>query len=647
MNTDLTDRIKQYLKLETSYAIIINGDYGIGKTHYLKKELFPIVRTINSNNSSTPKKKKSFFGNESTTENDNFIPILISLFGTKSIDDIQYQIFAELYPFFKKKGVKIAAGLGKTLYRYFSKSEFKDLLTNTDSNSGNFIDYTKILLCIDDLDRKSKDLNLKEVFGFVNELVENHGAKILLVANEDHLRKEFDSQLDKYEVLKEKVIGVTYEFRNEVETIFNEIITTKYKTSLPQYFNFLNKNSKEVIERINQNNGNIRNLLFFLEHFKIVFEELSKKLELKENERLKEYRSEILEYAFSFTIPISIEYKSGRLNPNNFEEIKKIHQGLRFNIEDFLDSRPSMKVADKKEEKSYEDIYEEKYFIEGVSRRYHDSIFNYLTGQSSFKIDDLIKELELIYTHSSENLPEHEKLINKLGYWSCINLEEAEYIDATNKMLEYADEGLFGLVKYPVIFHFATRFNNVIGYDIPELVQRIKDGIRVGKDNFDFTGSIRFHLTLDGNSEFPDETKEIIEYCWQINDAIKVTNEEDEIKKLFEAFKDNIDDFVDEIQDSSKSKYIHSPLYNNFDLEEFWLSLKEVSNDLLIMFSYHIERRFTAYSINNNLSEELGFLNDLKAKLVAETQIEGLDKIKQTAYNLLLVKIEKVLKLKE
>ena len=41
MNDQLTERIEEYLQLETNYAIILNGDYGIGKTYYIKNELFP------------------------------------------------------------------------------------------------------------------------------------------------------------------------------------------------------------------------------------------------------------------------------------------------------------------------------------------------------------------------------------------------------------------------------------------------------------------------------------------------------------------------------------------------------------------------------------------------------------------------------
>ena len=56
MNEDITERIEQYLYLDTNYAIIINGDYGIGKTHYIKNDLFPKVKELKVPNSEKDEK---------------------------------------------------------------------------------------------------------------------------------------------------------------------------------------------------------------------------------------------------------------------------------------------------------------------------------------------------------------------------------------------------------------------------------------------------------------------------------------------------------------------------------------------------------------------------------------------------------------
>ncbi|HEX8269078.1 MAG TPA: hypothetical protein VF581_04230 [Flavobacterium sp.] len=127
MNEQLTDRILEYLQLETTYAIIVSGDYGIGKTHYLKNDLFPKVRSLKNKSDSK----------------ESFVPILISLFGVNSIEDIQNQILLELYPLLKNKGVKIAAGIGKALYKYIAGSEINELFSDPGANASDIIDFKK------------------------------------------------------------------------------------------------------------------------------------------------------------------------------------------------------------------------------------------------------------------------------------------------------------------------------------------------------------------------------------------------------------------------------------------------------------------------------------------------------------------------
>jgi len=72
MNNDQIEIVLQYLKIETNYAIIITGNYGVGKTHFFKHELEPKIRELS-------------IGRD---ERKKYVPIHISLFGYKSLDEI-------------------------------------------------------------------------------------------------------------------------------------------------------------------------------------------------------------------------------------------------------------------------------------------------------------------------------------------------------------------------------------------------------------------------------------------------------------------------------------------------------------------------------------------------------------------------------
>jgi hypothetical protein len=402
MNEEITDRIEQYLELDTNYAIIINGDYRIGKTHYIKNQLFPKIAKLK-----TPNSKKG----------ETYIPILISLFGAKSIEDIQNQVFVELYPILKKRGIKIVAGLGNTVLKYFG-SNLKDLLSETGTSSESLTDYSKILICIDDIDRKSTELDLKEVFGFVNNLVENLNAKILLIANEDELRKEINiDDIDHYSLLREKVIGISVSFNTNVSSTFDRIIEAKYKTKNKSYFDFLTEHMKNIVNRISQNKDNLRNLFFFLEHFRIVFNETSNYLSTES--KFDTIKKDVLEGILNFTLPISIEYKMGKLNTSNFSEIKEFYQGFSFNLSQLIGNSNKEEAP-----KTYTELFKEKYSPDdNVQRIYFESIFNYITGETSFKIVQLSDELNLLYKFENNTIPEREKLISKLNYWDCVNLK--------------------------------------------------------------------------------------------------------------------------------------------------------------------------------------------------------------------------------
>ena len=265
MNNNQIDIVLQYLKLETNHAIIINGQYGVGKTYFYKNELAPQIE------------KTSLPQNELK----KFTPIHISLFGLKNIEEIQTAIFLELYPILKNKGLKLAIGVGKSLIRGMAQitklGDIDKYITDQNLEVGDWLKYDELVICFDDLDRKSNSLLTEDIFGFINSLVENQGAKILIIANEEILRQD-DNYLEK---AREKVIGASIQYTPDPQLVFQKIIETRYSSSNKLFFNFLSQNEKYIIDVIKANQNNFRNLIFFLEYFKLIFSEPIKILQSK------------------------------------------------------------------------------------------------------------------------------------------------------------------------------------------------------------------------------------------------------------------------------------------------------------------------------------------------------------------------------
>jgi hypothetical protein len=620
MNEDITERIKQYLYLDTNYAIIINGDYGIGKTHYIKKDLFPKVKELNVSN---------------TDKNEKFLPILISLFGAKSIEDIQNQIFLELYPILKSKGVKIAAGLTNSVLKYLG-NDLKEILSEAGASGNNLSDYSRILICVDDIDRKSKELDLKEVFGFVNNLVENFGAKIILIANEDELRKEINIDRDNYSLLREKVIGISVSFSANVSKIYDEIIHSKYQDKNEPYYQFLDSEKKNIISRILQNNSNLRNLLFFLEHFKIIFKGINSFFD--KDKILKEFHSEILTQILDFTLPIAIEYKSGVLKPELFGDIQNLYKGGLFDISAFMSDENKLHVKSKeKKVKTYSEIYEEKYLNKSSQKKIHyfDSIFNYITGISSFNVEELISDVNNKYQVEDSKIPEREKIMRKLSYWQCIDLPLKEYIKLTRQLITFVDKGEYKLNQYPSIFHLATRFDNILNFNLLNLKKRFKRGINKGE--FEYKHNINLYFSISNDNEFLEDLKEIGEYCREINNQIKVNSEKEEIKSLFELFKSDFKAFLEKVNEhDSHLRYL--PVFSEFNFNKFWSAFKKSKNTELIEFGFDLNRRYSKY-INRSLNPEKEFLENLKTKLEIEITNQKTRKLDRITFEFLVKKI--------
>lgn len=619
MNEQLTNRIQEYLELETNYAIIVSGDYGIGKTHYIKNELFPVIKALK-----IPDSQKG----------ETFIPILISLFGVNSIEEIQNQIFLELYPILKNKGVKIFTGLGKSIYKFLSGSDFKDLLSDTNTSSSDLIDFSRVLLCIDDIDRKSPSLNINEFFGFVNNLVENQNAKILLVANEEELRNETVIDENTYAVLREKVIGISITFKNNVSQIFDDIIESKYKTTHKNFFEFLSHHKIFIIQQITRNKDNLRNLLFFLEHFKVIF--LKAYNLLKTEQKYIDLRQELMTELLKFTLPIAIEYKLGKLNTSNCEQIENVYNGFSFNLSSFLGDK------EKPVEKSYADIFEETYFEDNQTRKlFFQSIFNYIMGKSSFIIEEFKDDIDSVYRFKENVIPERQKILGKLNYWHCIDLDLITYKKLTKQLIEYVDKGDFQLEEYPTIFRYAIRFDNVMNFQVEKLIKRFKKGIDSGKKNYKYKRYLSFQISMRGDEEFFNEIKEIAEYCTFLNDEIQKNENKDELVNLFNLYKTDFEKFLDDIQDNSK-EINFTAFLNRFDFKKFSTHFRKISNKQVIDFAFYIERKYSNHVYDGFLDNKQ-FLENLQDFISKELSKNTTPKLTKIAYEVLNKKIENVL----
>jgi hypothetical protein len=537
MSDHLVEIFEQYLKIESNYAVLLSGKYGVGKTHFYKGELSDNIKKTPVNHN----------------EQKFYHPIHISLFGIKSVEEIQGQIFIELYPFLKEKGLKLAYGIGKSILRGYAKlkglGDISDFFADVNIPKDQWLNYNELVICIDDVDRKSDKLPLDEIMGFVNSLVENLGAKIIIVANES----EFEGLTSE---LREKVIGVTMHFKPDVSGVYQKIIKERYSSSNSIYYKFLLQNQEYLVSVIKANKNNFRNLIYFLEHFRLVFNSLEAKFQ--ENEDFRIQKEEKQKLVLDFSIAISIEFKLGNIHSGNLEEIKTYFNDQIIQISELFNPEriDVYSEAEKESKMSYVEEFRSKYFSKN-KRQFLESVFGYLTGQSVFIIDNLVNELNEIFKVVDGSIAPEIKIFQELSYTNCFNLSDKDYRKLTRQMLEFVDQGKYELKEYYNVFHFATRFDNFMNYKIESLIKRFKKGIKKGLPNYKYISDLGFYMSVHQDAEYNEEMQKIVEYCVKINDTLKNQKEKDDKDELFDLFKNDNTTFFEKVSEYQTPFHYH------------------------------------------------------------------------------------------
>ncbi|MFN7902397.1 MAG: hypothetical protein ACK5O1_06190 [Holosporales bacterium] len=107
------------------------------------------------------------------------------------------------------------------------------------------------IICIDDLERRGKNLELKDVMGLITQLKEEKNCKVVLILNDEQLT----TSKDDFQKLKEKVIDKDIQFKTSIEDV--EKIAFKdyqpegyYKTTITKACHDLGIKNIRIINKI-------------------------------------------------------------------------------------------------------------------------------------------------------------------------------------------------------------------------------------------------------------------------------------------------------------------------------------------------------------------------------------------------------------
>ena len=545
----IIDIVKDYLIKESNNALLITGQWGVGKTYFFDNKLSEEIKEI------------SIKKNESV----KYKPIRISLSGVTSIDDIERRIVAELYPSLNK-GTKIGKGIFKFLLSVPKIKEYIPEIPNSDVIDS---ETDNLIICFDDLERRSKTFPIDSLIGYINNLTENNNLKTIIIANTDKIKNK-----KSFNKIKEKLIGREIEYKINIEEVFDTLIQNEFQ-SFSEYTKFLQK-EKSFICSFFQDYKNIRTLKFILTRYHDIHSQIE--IIAPSIQYIQSNKEALLKDTLLFTIAIAIQHKKGKVTRNNKEEIDNKFRITRKDLEKYFNKQPSSNQEIKEEEETILETIKSKYYNENnFSYFFYESIFDYIVGLNILDKDLLEKDIKKRYKISEDNtIPECYRIYNQINFDEVFSMTNASYKQLLTNMLSYVDNGEYRLEHYNRIYNLVLSFNNPLKIKEDKLKNRIIKGMKKNKDKFVYNPELPNKLLYE--SDVDKNEKEIIDLCLTINNEKEQEKHKQDSTNLINILKNDFDHFEHQVKHKYNTipifKYIKSKDISSFYNSEIHLRIR-------------------------------------------------------------------------
>ncbi len=219
----IKDQISQFVGSKNPEVMAIKGGWGVGKTFTWNKFLLEAQK-------------------ENRISLDKYS--YISLFGINSLEAFKFSIFENVVnreligteasiETFKTNASNLLETTGR---KWFGKVIGTTMLKgfNPLIESLSFLSLNNTLICIDDLERKGKNLSIKDVLGLISLLKEQKKCKVVILLNDG------DDDLEEYSKYREKVIDCELKFHLKTQEC-TSIAFIKGDLDYDKLSNFCNK----------------------------------------------------------------------------------------------------------------------------------------------------------------------------------------------------------------------------------------------------------------------------------------------------------------------------------------------------------------------------------------------------------------------
>lgn len=589
MVNDILQTIVDYIELpNTDYAILINGQWGCGKTYFwrnlIKSELKKQV---------APQKT----------------PLYASFYGCENTKDVDSQLFLSSYPKIMNKYIKkFATTGGDVLKGLFKKT------TSVEAPSINLrwlIRTKNTVICFDDLERS--DMPFKVILGYINAFVEHEGAKVVILCSENDIAK---SDIELYKKMKEKVVGCSLNYKPDYKVVLSTLMD-EYKEQ-KEFHAFLVENTELILHLFRSSQtDNLRSLRRAITSLNLIFKVINEK-GIDHNKLSKQ-----LIYA---VMPTAFELYGRAADP---EKLKSIHAMDNMSLVGIsMRSRRSGEDTKKTYEENFNDCYFNQFgFIEMKNAVGCPPICDYMiTGY-------LDKELLFEWAAKLTKEPdEKEKCINHLIY-NAREMEDDEFEETASQVLGYIESGdIIEINRYVRLYpHFEWYVDNgLINLNIDQLIEKFQSGLT--KTNKSGTLQPCEHLSREINHILNkpkfNETNQFRDFVLDMNKKMFEQQRSCRIDELLSNFQDDPMKFINALAYDEESSFLLIPFFNQLDIEGTVRKILSMSNDLKTRFSSALNKRYLKYQPQSEYLEELPALKQIRDSIRSQCQEPAEDSVK-------------------
>ena len=583
---DLVESILDYVRNDyTDYAIMINGEWGSGKTYFWNHKIKNKIESMQLN------------GKKYTT-------IYMSLYGISNLEEISKKIFIETTQLMDKNLKRYMDANEQTTIPEYAKTGLDMANFFGVTQNGDHIDYGEFfstddkVLCFDDLERANVDVI--DILGYINNFVEHDHIKTIIICNEKELSTKLKSSnlemktfiatylldkegdLDKvsdkpmvekiqdkieyvfdkandYERIKEKLIGETFEYAPEFTYIINGLLM-RYENN-EDLIRFLRENTGLIISTFNKSGTrNLRILKHALNDFKKIFDMVNKYYPNTNNI--------VLQTMLIFTIAVSFEIKAGKITKDKFVNIKDNEEYKSILVSSRVLLTDNRQFYIKEFDNNYYYNFKSEYrFIKFIEIYVRTRIFDMKVFKDNMEV-----------------------IINTEEYWK---ISDDQFDHVIDEVLEDVKEGKIRLIDVMKLFAYFSYFikKGLIHYDMRTVKSIFFNGMNVASLNSKYCENVEEELAGVTIGEVNSDIEEVLKYFNQLNIQLKDKMYIEKAEEIFKCIPMRMDLFYERFDEEC----MNIPIFKYYDVFQMFQRISCASNEDIMTIKEKLVNRVKLY----------------------------------------------------